>query len=73
MYLIDKEVFEICDNDEKNKILECDSAIVNKVLLNTEPIQMLGSWEKHTKVFSFEFFSILYTFCIYCTFYKRYS
>lgn len=50
----DEELYEISDSDEENKIIERDAAIVNKVLLNTEPIQSLGSWEKHTKViFSF--------------------
>lgn len=37
-------------SDEESKIIERDSAIVNKVLLNSEPVQSLGSWEKHTKV-----------------------
>lgn len=46
----DEELYEISDSDEENKIIERDAAIVNKVLLNTEPIQSLGSWEKHTKV-----------------------
>lgn len=46
----DEELYEISDSDEENKIIERDSAIVNKVLLNTEPVQSLGSWEKHTKV-----------------------
>lgn len=46
----DEELYEISDSDEENKIIERDTAIVNKVLLDTEPIQSLGSWEKHTKV-----------------------
>lgn len=43
------------ESDEESNIKERDSAIVNKVLLNTEPIQSLGSWEKHTKVVIFKF------------------
>lgn len=38
------------DSDEESKIIERDSTIVNKVLLSTDPVQSLGSWEKHTKV-----------------------
>lgn len=38
------------DSDEESRIIDRDAAIVNKVLLNTEPVQSLGSWEKHTKV-----------------------
>lgn len=46
----DEEFYELLsDSDEESKIKERDSAIVNKVLLNTETIQPLGSWEKHTK------------------------
>lgn len=48
---IDNELYEISsDSDEESKIKKRDSAIVNKVLLNTDPIQSLGSWEKYTKV-----------------------
>lgn len=48
---IDEELYEISsDSDDEIKTIERDSAIVNKVLLSTEPIQSLGSWEKHTKV-----------------------
>lgn len=51
---IDNEIYELSsDSDEESKIKKRDSAIVNKVLLNTEPIQSLGSWEKHTKVINF--------------------
>lgn len=46
-----EELNEISDSDEESKIKERDLAIVNKVLLNTEPVQSLGGWEKHTKVF----------------------
>jgi len=50
---IDEEICELSsDSDEERKIKERDSAIVNKVLLNTETIQPLGSWEKHTRVFN---------------------
>lgn len=52
----DEELYEISDSDEENKIIERDSAIVNKVLLNTEPIQSLGSWEKHTKVIFYYYY-----------------
>lgn len=46
----DEEFYELSsDSDEEGKIIERDSAIVNKVLLTTETIQSLGSWEKHTK------------------------
>ncbi|XP_001952828.1 zinc finger CCCH-type with G patch domain-containing protein [Acyrthosiphon pisum] len=46
----EEEFYELSsDSDEESKIKERDSAIVNKVLLNTETIQSLGSWEKHTK------------------------
>lgn len=52
--LIDKELLVISsDSDEESRNTERDAAIVNKVLLNTEPIQSLGSWEKHTKVIFF--------------------
>lgn len=48
---IDEELYELSsDSDEESKIIERDLSIVNKVLLTTEPIQSLGSWEKHTKV-----------------------
>lgn len=48
---IDEELYELSsDSDEESKIIERDSSIVNRVLLTTEPIQSLGSWEKHTKV-----------------------
>jgi len=51
---IDEEIYELSsDTDEEIKIKERNSAIVNKVLLNTETIQSLGSWEKHTRVFVF--------------------
>jgi len=51
---IDEEFYELLsDSDEESKIKERDSAIINKVLLNTETIQSLGSWEKHTRVFIF--------------------
>jgi len=57
MYIfIDEELCEISDSDEDNRIVKYDSTIVNKVLLNTEPIQSLGSWEKHTKVIVFFLF-----------------
>ncbi|VVC37070.1 G-patch domain,Zinc finger, CCCH-type [Cinara cedri] len=46
----DNELLEIAsDSDENSKTIERDAAIVNKVLLNAEPVQSLGSWEKHTK------------------------
>ncbi|XP_025198636.1 zinc finger CCCH-type with G patch domain-containing protein [Melanaphis sacchari] len=46
----DEEFYELSsDSDEESKIKERDSAIVNNVLLSTETIQSLGSWEKHTK------------------------
>jgi len=51
---IDEETYELSsDSDEESKIKERDSVIVNKVLLSTETIESLGSWEKHTKVFIF--------------------
>lgn len=51
---IDEELIEISSSsDEESKNIERDSIIVNKVLLNTEPVQSLGSWEKHTKVIIF--------------------
>lgn len=54
MKFIENELYEISsDSDSECKIIERDSAIVNKVLLNTETIQALGSWEKHTKVSCF--------------------
>lgn len=57
---IDEEIYELSsDSDEEGKIKERDSAIVNKVLLNTETIQSLGSWEKHTKVFIY-----IYLLCL---------
>ncbi|XP_025425130.1 zinc finger CCCH-type with G patch domain-containing protein [Sipha flava] len=37
------------DSDDASQSVERDKAIVNKVLLNTDPIQPLGSWEKYTK------------------------
>lgn len=57
---IDEEIYELSsDSDEEGKIKERDSAIVNKVLLNTETIQSLGSWEKHTRVFIFLFIMLM--------------
>lgn len=55
--ILDNELNYISsDSDEASKIIERDEAIVNKVLLNTDPVQSLGSWEKHTKVIIFYFF-----------------
>jgi hypothetical protein len=48
------------DSDDASQSVERDKAIVNKVLLNTDPIQPLGSWEKYTKVIIF--YSII--FCV---------
>jgi len=53
-FIDEEEFYELSsDSDEESKIKERDSAIVNKVLLNTETIQALGSWEKHTRVIIF--------------------
>jgi len=53
-FIDEEEFYELSsDSDEESKIKERDSAIVNKVLLNTETIQSLGSWEKHTRVIIF--------------------
>ncbi|XP_050525690.1 zinc finger CCCH-type with G patch domain-containing protein isoform X2 [Daktulosphaira vitifoliae] len=37
------------DSDDGSNIKMRDSAIVNNVLLSSQPIEALGSWEKHTK------------------------
>lgn len=61
---IDEELLEICNSDEESKTIERDAAIVNEVLLNTKPVQSLGSWEKHTKVVILSLFVMRVRNCI---------